>query len=244
MSVSLEIIGSVAAITIARPRDGGAAARLAYDVADVAERVRRSDEVWVAALDLADGLAAPLSRVGEMALAERRIASRIAEIEQPVVCALRGEVYDQACEIALAADIRIADAAASFAMRQTVSGGMAWDGGTQRLPRLIGRSRAVEMMLTGRAVGADEALAMGLVNEVVADGSARERAIQLAQTIAAHGPIALRYLKEAVASGLDGSLDSGLRLEADLGFLLQSTDDRREGIASFLERRAPRYGNS
>ena len=118
---------------------------------------------------------------------------------------------------------------------------MPWDGGTQRLPRLIGRSRAMDMLLTGRRIGADEALEVGLVNEVVKPGSASEYALEMASVISGHGPIALRFLKEAVLNGMDGTLEHGLRLEADLSFLLQSTQDRSEGISSFLERRRPTY---
>ena len=113
--------------------------------------------------------------------------------------------------------------------------------GTQRLPRLIGRSRAMDMLLTGRRVSAEEALSIGLINEVVEPGKATERAMELASVISRHGPIALRFLKEAVLNGMDGTLEQGLRLEADLSFLLQSTQDRSEGISSFLERRSPTY---
>ena len=126
-------------------------------------------------------------------------------------------------------------------MTQVLNGAMPRDGGTQRLPRLIGRSRAMDMLLTGRCVAASEALEIGLVNEVVGQGKTSERAMELATLIAGHGPIALRYLKEAVLNGMDGTLDQGLRLEADLSFLLQSTQDRSEGISSFLERRNPTY---
>ena len=118
---------------------------------------------------------------------------------------------------------------------------MPWDGGTQRLPRLIGRSRAMEMLLTGRSVTAADALEYGLVNEVVEAGGSAERAMELASLIAGHGPVALRYLKEATLNGMDGTLEQGLRLEADLSFLLQSTQDRGEGISSFLQRRRPTY---
>ena len=109
------------------------------------------------------------------------------------------------------------------------------------MPRLIGRSRAMDMLLTGRRVAAGEAMEFGLVSEVVEQGKASERAMELASLIAGHGPVALRYLKEAVLDGVDGTLEQGLRLEADLSFLLQSTQDRSEGISSFLERRSPTY---
>ena len=95
--------------------------------------------------------------------------------------------------------------------------------------------------MTGRTLEANEARAIGLLNAVVEPGQAISRTLELAETIASHGPTALRYVKEAVLVGSDGALNSGLRLEADLSFLLQSTSDRHEGISSFLERRAPEY---
>ena len=189
----------------------------------------------------ADALAATVE--DDSRLSDLRAAQTIADIEKPVVCALRGAVHEQGLEIALACDVRIADSTATFAMRQALSGSMPWDGGTQRLPRVIGRSRAVEMLLTGRELDAETALSIGLVNEVVPDGDAGRRAAEIAAEIAKHGPIALRYLKEAVLTGSDGALSQGLRLEADLSFLLQSTSDRSEGITSFLQRRAPSYEN-
>ena len=126
-------------------------------------------------------------------------------------------------------------------LTQVGDGAMPWDGGTQRLPRLVGRTRAMEMVLTSRLVDAREALEIGLVNQVVEPDRVLRRSLDVASTIAGQGPIAARYLKEAVLKGLDMTLEQGLRLEADLSFLLQSTTDRAEGIQSFLEKRKPEY---
>ena len=183
----------------------------------------------------------PLSPSDDMSFDPLRLAKHVAEIEKPVICAIHGSTYDQGLEVALACDVRIADATAKFRMGHILSGEMPWDGGTQRLPRLIGPSRAHEMLLTGREIDAAEALDFGIVNQVVEPGAASQRAHEVAEAMTKHGPIAMRYLKEAVLSGLDGTLEQGLRLEADLSFLLQSTDDRREGIESFLQRRSPTY---
>ena len=223
---------------------------LAYALADRIEAARRDDNIWAVVIcaegaDFCAGTDPDALReaasAGDFGADALRVASRIAEIEAPVICAMSGAVFDQGLEIALACDLRAADSTATFREGRAADGGMPWDGGTQRLPRLIGKSRAVEMLLTGREVSADLALEWGLVNETVEEGRALARATRLAEEIVRHGPIALRYLKEAVNSGLDGTLERGLRLEADLSFLLQSTRDRREGIASFLERRRPEY---
>ena len=225
----------------------------AYALADRIESARRDDGVWavVIAAEGADFCAGTDPDALRESAADGggafppdalRIASRIAEIEVPTICAISGAAFDQGLEIALACDLRIADSTAVFRETRAASGGMPWDGGTQRLPRLIGKSRALEMLLAGAEADAARALEWGLVNETVEKGGALSRAMKLAGEIVRHGPIALRYLKEAVNSGLDGTLAHGLRLEADLSFLLQSTRDRREGIASFLERRRPQYG--
>ena len=250
MSVQLKISQHVATMTIESSEQGNTIDfETAYSLNEAANEIRQRDDVWVAVLDancddfclgtspeVAD--AALDAGSGQMPL---RVGQTLAAIEKPVLCAVQGGVRDQGLEIALACDVRIADSSATFAMTQVLNGAMPWDGGTQRLPRLIGRSRATDMLLTGRYVGAEEALDIGLINEVVEPGKATERAMELASIISRHGPIALRFLKEAVLNGMDGTLEHGLRLEADLSFLLQSTQDRSEGISSFLERRRPTY---
>ena len=250
MSVQLHISNHVAAITIESSEEGNCIGfETAYSMSDAAVETRQRDEVWVVVLrsDGNDFCMGASTEVTEAALwpdpqiGGIRVSQTIADIEKPVVCAIQAMAQDQGLEIALACDLRIADSDSTFAMTQVLNGVMPWDGGTQRLPRLIGRSRAMDMLLTGRRVAASEALEIGLVNEVVGQGKASERAMELAALIAGHGPIALRYLKEAVLNGMDGTLDQGLRLEADLSFLLQSTKDRSEGITSFLERRSPTY---
>ena len=169
------------------------------------------------------------------------MASAVADIEKPVIAAINGDATDQGLELALACDIRVASERARFGLTQVETGLVPTDGGTQRLPRLIGRARALEMILTSRLIDAAEAKHIGLVSDIVAPSEVLARAQEIASAIAKHGPIASRYLKEAVLQGLDMTLSQGLRLEADLSFLLQSTADRAEGIDSFLERREPDY---
>ena len=250
MTASLAVSGGIARITLSRPEVGNLIDfGLAYTLADLTREVRQRDDVCVVVLDAVgpdfclgtDPESLAVADEDDSQLMSIRAAQSIAEIEKPVICAVRGRAHDQGLEIALSCDVRIVDSTATFAMSQVLSGSIPWDGGTQRLPRVIGRSRAVELLLTGRTLDADEALAIGLAHEVLDPADAGRRAMELAEAIASHGPTALRYVKEAVLAGSDGPLAHGLRLEADLSFLLQSTRDRQEGISSFLERRAPDF---
>ena len=122
-------------------------------------------------------------------------------------------------------------------MPQLNKGTMPWDGGTQRLARLVGHGQALRMLLTGEEIDAHEAMRIGLVQLIGGFDDVKT----LANKIAASAPIAARYTKEAAISGTDLSLDQGLRLEADLNVLLQSTDDRAEGLRSFVERSDPEF---
>ncbi len=174
-------------------------------------------------------------------LASYRVALSLAAIQRPVVAAIEGEAHDQGLELALAADLRVAAEDATFRMAQVSQGLIPWDGGTQRLSRVVGRSAALEMLLTGRTLAGPEALEMGLVSRLVPPGKALEAAWQVAESIARGGPVAARYAKEAVHAGMDLTLEQGILLETDLTMILQTTSDRMEGIRSFLERRAPTY---
>ena len=216
----------------------------ALDLRDACLQMRQDEETWVVVLEMSVVSKAGLNDVGEFdvgTLEKRRIADSVAAIEKPVVAAISGDAIDQIMELSLACDVRIASDASRFGLTQIKDGLIPWDGGTQRLPRLVGRSRAMEMVLSARVLGAQEALEVGLVNETVPTDVVNSRAKELAQIIAGHGPIAARYLKEAILMGADLTLDQGLRLEADLNLILQTTTDRAEGIGSFLERRRPHY---
>jgi enoyl-CoA hydratase/carnithine racemase len=168
-------------------------------------------------------------------------AAAIAAIDRPVIAAINGEASGLGLEIALAADIRIAADNAVFGLPQVGEGQIPTDGGTQRLPRIIGRGKALEMLMTADMIGAVQALEIGLVSKVVPASELDAEAKKLAETVAAKGPIALRSLKEAIIKGMDMTLEQGLRLEADLYFLLHTTSDRTEGIKSYLEKRPPKY---
>ena len=175
------------------------------------------------------------------AISVLKCSNNIALMQKPVIAALNGNILDQGLELALACDIRVASIKSVFGLTQINRGLIPWDGGTQRLSRLIGKARALEMMLSPLVIPANRALDIGLVNEIVAPNKVLDSAKETASSIIKHGPIAARYLKEAIYNGMDMKLDQGLRLENDLGLILQSTSDRQEGINSFLKGRDPKY---
>jgi len=177
----------------------------------------------------------------EELLGHLSISSIIAGVEVPTIAAITGEALGQGLELALACDFRICTETARFAMDHIACGAIPWDGGTQRLSRLVGRGKAMEMILTGDLIDAQEAHGIGLVNRVVPPQELMAVVMDTAQEIASRGSIALRYAKEAVHKGMDLTLEQGLRLEADLYFLLHTTRDRTEGIRAFQEKRPPRF---
>ena len=160
---------------------------------------------------------------------------------QPIIAAINGFALGGGLELALACDIRIAAENAQLGLTEVNLAIIPGGGGTQRLPRLIGRGKALEMILTGARIPAAEALRIGLIERMVPAGEALKAATELARTIAEKAPIALRYAKEAVVKGLGMALEDGLRLEGDLSTLLRTTEDRVEGAKAFLEKRRPRW---
>jgi len=168
-------------------------------------------------------------------------ARAIASVNQPVIAAINGDALGQGLELALSCDVRLASKKARFGFPQVALGLIPMDGGTQRLPRIVGKGKALELILGGEVIIAEIALEIGLVNKVVGGGKLASEVEAMAETITTKAPIALGYAKEAVNKGLDLTLEQGLRLEADLYFLLHTTADRKEGITAFLEKRPPRF---
>ena len=165
----------------------------------------------------------------------------LADLPQPVLCAIEGDALGAGLELALACDVRIAAAGARFGLPDIEGGQLPMAGGTQRLPRLVGRGKALEMILTGEPIDAREALRIGLVGTVVAKGRVMAEAEAIADRIAERGPLAVRYAKEAVSRGVEMPLEQALRFETDLTVILQTTDDRAEGVDAFLNKRKPKF---
>ena len=225
----------VAGITLNRPRAGNAInLAMAQELAEVCQRVNRDEAVYVVVLGGAGAKA--FCRGGE-----NGPAADIAAIEKPVIAAINGDALGPGLELALSCDIRLAAYRARFGFPEVAGGLIPAGGGTQRLPRVVGRGKALEMILTADTITAEEALEIGLVSKVVPGKELAAEAETLARDMAAKGPIALKFIKEAVSKGLDLTLEQGLRLEADLYFLLHTTKDRTEGIKAFLEKRKPKF---
>jgi len=170
---------------------------------------------------------------------------RIGKLSKPLVAAIHGYCLGGGLEIALACDLRMASPDAQFSLPETGLGLIPGGGGTQRLPRIIGIGRALDLLLTGDRVDAQEALRIGLVSRLAQDRAGlTEEALVLATRIAARPPSATAYVKEAARSGLEMELDAGLRLEKTLFSLLMSTADRAEAAVAFREKRAPQFSGN
>ncbi len=233
--------GPIAYITLNRPRAGNAInAQMAKEMTEACRGINQDDEVSVVILKAAGGVFSSGSEPQDWE-AVSEASSAISSLERVAIAAINGDAVGQGLELVLACDIRIAAEGAKFCLPHTSYGMIPSGGGTQRLPRLVGKGKALEMILTAEPIDADEALRIGLVNKVVSSPELLSAAEEVARGIISKGPIALRYAKEAVNKGLDLTLEQGLRLEADLYFLIQTTADRMEGIRAFLEKRPPQF---
>lgn len=168
-------------------------------------------------------------------------AQALADIPQPTIAAIEGQAHSIGLEIALACDIRVAGAGATFTMPETGSGVVPSGGGTQRLPRIVGRAHALRLLLTGDEIDAAEARRIGLLSAAVDAGKASAAAAEIARAIASRGPIATRMAKEAIHRGAEMTLEQALRYELDLTVLLQTTGDRAEGVRAFVAKRPPNF---
>ena len=237
--------GAVGMITINRPAAGNAInPQLAGELTDICAFITYDEGVKVVIIT---GAGEEAFSVGadpdELSLEAGMpsVATPVTGLTCLVIAAINGDALGQGLELALACDLRIAVETAHFALPHLASGFIPWDGATQRLPHLIGKSKAMEMLLTGQAVDAAEAHRIGLINRVVPSRELIPMVTDMCQAMASKAPLALKYAKEAIYKGLDLTLGQGLRLEADLYFLLQTTEDRTEGIKAFLEKRPPQF---
>ncbi|MEX0690615.1 MAG: enoyl-CoA hydratase-related protein [Gemmatimonadales bacterium] len=170
-------------------------------------------------------------------MSEQTVFDAAEQFPKPVIAALNGFTLGGGCEIALACDIRIASDKAKLGQPEVNLGILPGGGGTQRLPRLVGLGMAYKLLFTGELIGADEALRIGLVDEVLPADQLMTRVTALAESIAQKSPVALRLIKEAVRASVRSPLDAGLRHERTLFGLAFSSEDKAEGVAAFLAKR-------
>ena len=244
----LEFEGPIARLALARSDTGNRIdVRTLQDLTAACEAIADAEGVALVVLT-ADG--ADFCRGWDEAMRERLMKEHtrdpdpfgcVARLPMPVLASLKGSVAGAGLELALACDIRVASDDAYFAMPDVVLGSLPLGGGSQRLPRVVGRSIATSMLMLGDELDSQAAFRGGLVSRVFEKASLASETEALAQRIGANGPLALRYAKELVHNGLEVPLDQGLRYELDLSVILQSTRDRAEGVQAFLAKRDPRF---
>jgi len=226
---------------IDQPAGEAAAAQMARDMAELCKQIAWDERVRVVVLTFHGGMDKEF-QLGPYSIdaAERlSLAEPVAGLKQPVIAAIRGDALGLGLELALACDIRIGTQNSFFGLPQIRQGTMPADGGTQRLPRLVGQGKAMQMILTGEPIGAEEACRLGLVQRIVPPASLMQTATEMARDMAEKSPLSLSYAKEALHKGLDLTLEQGIKLELDLYLHLFSTTDRVEGITAFKEKRKP-----
>ncbi|MDB5809307.1 MAG: enoyl-CoA hydratase [Betaproteobacteria bacterium] len=199
------------------------------------------DKAFIAGADIA--AMQNMSALEARAFSEKgqRVMQAIGALAIPVIALVNGYALGGGCELALSCDWIVATDRAVFGQPEVNLGIPPGFGGTQRLARLVGRARALELVTTGRQIKADEALRIGLVNEVVAAAELMDVGLTMARTIAAKAPIAVRVAKQAVQRGLDLDLANGCVLETSLFAFAFGTDDRKEGMTAFLAKRPPEF---
>jgi enoyl-CoA hydratase/carnithine racemase len=171
----------------------------------------------------------------------QEVLDLIENLGKPVVAAINGFALGGGCETAMACTIRIAVENAKFGQPEVKLGLVPGGGGTQRLPRLVGKSRALQLILSGEMISAQEAYRIGLVNEIVPEADLIARAEAILSKIASNAAIAVKFALEAVNKGMETSQDEGLLLEASYFGLCAATEDKKEGTSAFLEKRAPQF---
>jgi enoyl-CoA hydratase len=199
------------------------------------------DKAFIAGADISELVHASAIDAERSSRFGQEVLNLIENLGKPVIAAINGFALGGGCETAMACTIRIAVEHAEFGQPEVKLGLLPGGGGTQRLPRLVGKGRALQLILSGGMISAQEAFRIGLVNEVVPAANLIPRAEAILKEIAANAPVAVRYSLDAVNKGTDTSQSEGFALEASYFGLCAGTEDKKEGTSAFLEKRAPQF---
>lgn len=250
----LEVENGIALLTINRPKSLNALnsetlAELNTCLAELEnnEEVKvviltgSGEKSFVAGADISEMVNATPAEGRKMGLLAKEAFGRLENMPQVTIAAVNGYALGGGCEISMACDIRVASENARFAQPECGLGILPGFGGTQRLPRLVGKGRAKELIFTCDQITAEDAYRMGLVNHVVPQAELIDYCKAMAGRIMKNGPFAVALAKQAINTGMDTDLDSGLKLEANLFGLSFSTADKKEGMTAFLEKRKEKH---
>jgi enoyl-CoA hydratase/carnithine racemase len=253
-NVLYEAKAGIAYVTLNRPRVMNALntqtwmeLRAAFEFARDDESIRGAilsgagDKAFIAGADISELSRATAFDAQRSSRLGQEVLDVIEGLGKPVIAAINGFALGGGCEAAMACTIRIAVESARFGQPEVKLGLPPGCGGTQRLPRLVGKGRALQLILSGEPINAQEAYRIGLINEVVSADRLIPRAEELIRAIAANAPIAIKFAIDAVNKGLETSQSEGLLLEASYFGLCAATEDKKEGTAAFLEKRRPNF---
>src|SRR5712675_1124776 len=253
-NVLYEKKGDIAYVTVNRPKVLNALStptwadlRTAFEAARNDSEVRgviltgAGDKAFIAGADISELAKVTAVQAEQSSRFGQEVLDLIENLGKPVIAAINGFALGGGCETAMACTIRIAVDTAKFAQPEVTLGLLPGGGGTQRLPRLVGKGRALQLILSGEMISAQEAYRIGLINEIVPTADLMTRAEAILRKIAANAPIAVKFSLDAVNKGLETSQGEGLALEASYFGLCAATEDKKEGTTAFLEKRAPQF---
>jgi enoyl-CoA hydratase/carnithine racemase len=253
-NVRYEKKGSIAYVTVDRPKvlnalntPTWADLHAAFEDAKADAFVRgviltgAGDKAFIAGADISELAHVDAYEAEESSRFGQRVLDLVENLGKPVIAAINGFALGGGCETAMACTIRIAAEHAKFGQPEVKLGLLPGGGGTQRLPRLVGKGRALQLILTGETISAQEAYRIGLVNEIVPAANLVARAETILKQISANAPIAIKFSLEAANKGMDTSQAEGFALEASYFGICAATEDKKEGTSAFLEKRAPQF---
>ncbi len=251
-NVTFEMREEIGVLTINRPKKLNALNHATMDeIQDVLDKVRSDqalrvlvitgagDKAFVAGADVSEFVDLGLNEGFDFTRKGNQIFRALECLAIPSIAAVNGLALGGGCELAMSCTFRILSDNARFGLPELALGVIPGYGGTQRLARMIGKSRALWVMLTGETIGAEEALSMGWANRVVKPEALLDEAFKVAKTICTKGPLAVKYALVAVNHGTETDLETGLVIESAMTSLVLTSEDKKEGVSSFLEKRKP-----